>query len=34
VWAVHRIAGAGATALLMPVREKESDATVLAEYSG
>lgn len=34
VWAVRRIAGAGAAELLQSVREKETDATVLAEYSG
>lgn len=34
VWAVRRIAGAGAAELLGTVRERETDATVLAEYSG
>ncbi len=32
VWAVGRIAGSGAQELLRLVREKETDATVLAEY--
>jgi epoxyqueuosine reductase len=33
VWAVRRIAGAGAPELLRAARETETDATVLAEYS-
>lgn len=34
VWAVRRIAGTGAGELLATIRGKETDATVLAEYSG
>jgi epoxyqueuosine reductase len=34
VWAVRRIAGSGATELLQSAREKETDVTVLAEYTG
>lgn len=34
VWAVRRIAGTGAAEQLRPVREKETDALVLAEYIG
>ena len=32
VWAVRKIAGTQAAELLQPAREKETDATVLAEY--
>lgn len=32
VWAVHRIAGSGATELLLTARSSETDATVLEEY--
>jgi epoxyqueuosine reductase len=33
VWAVRRVAGEGAGELLAAVREKETDAAVLAEYA-
>lgn len=32
IWAVRRLGGTGAEAMLAPVRAKETDATVLAEY--
>ena len=34
VWAVHRIAGPGARALLATAREGETDPTVIEEYAG
>ena len=34
VWAVHRLAGKRAEALLAPARARETDAAVLTEYAG